>query len=71
MYVYVIDKDGGYCVGFFDPRGIFALESVHFTATDAAARVSYLNGGEIDKSAAKLVKTNKPAEKPGDKSYPS
>jgi hypothetical protein len=44
MYVYI--KDGGYHkVGFYDPKGEFIIETLCDSKAEAAARVSYLNGG--------------------------
>jgi hypothetical protein len=45
MYVYLHAGDRLYTVGFFDPRGVWNLESNHRTAESAARRVNYLNGG--------------------------
>lgn len=47
VWVYRAREPEGFEVGFFDPAGNFCPEPVEFrTAPDAAARVSYLNGGE-------------------------
>lgn len=43
------DSDGFwlYTVGFYKPDGTWVAESDHDNEEDAAARVHYLNGGEI------------------------
>jgi len=45
MYVYYEIRPGQFGVGYYTPSGVFILESTHAAAADAAARVSYLNGG--------------------------
>lgn len=46
-WVYLRDPEDAelYTVGFFDPSGAFRVESDHDHPEQAAARVSYLNGG--------------------------
>jgi len=51
MWVYIQsekpshDSSGLWTVGFFDPSGVWHPESDHSSREEAAARVSYLNGG--------------------------
>ena len=57
MYVYINDGRGGFAVGHYMPISFggqgqgystcyeFFIESNHTSTRDAAARVSYLNGG--------------------------
>lgn len=45
MYVYVKTEPGLWTVGFYNPRGDWVSESDHGSKNEAAARVSYLNGG--------------------------
>jgi len=45
-----------YEVGYYDPRKEFSLESVHSDPDNAAARVSWLNGGTIGPNGRKFFK---------------
>ncbi len=48
MYVYVRAKgEQLWTVGFYDPTGKWIPESDWDNKEDAAARVSYLNGGNV------------------------
>ena len=60
MYVYVCFDDfpEKFHVGFFDPTGEWHEESVLESKEDAAARISYLNGGKNEAKAEKLKKKN-------------
>ena len=49
MYVYLRSEDGLCTVGFYDPTGAWVAESDYATKSEAAARVHYLNGGEVAK----------------------
>jgi hypothetical protein len=60
-YVYVQSETeaqtgstGLFTVGFYDPRGTWHPESDHHSITDAAARVSYLNGDNVRELIAVL-----------------
>jgi hypothetical protein len=46
MYVYIQSEPGLYTVGHYTPTGAWVAESDHGTASEAAQRVHYLNGGE-------------------------
>ena len=46
MYVYIQSEPGLWTVGFYAPNGNWVAESDHESKEDAAARVSYLNGGK-------------------------
>jgi len=50
-YVYIKCRgEELWTVGFYDPEGKWIPESDHPTAKFAAARVHYLNGGNVDES---------------------
>jgi hypothetical protein len=53
MYVYkkssMPGEDYLYTVGFYKPDGRWEPESDHNSATEAAARVNWLNGGKGEK----------------------
>jgi len=46
MYVYINSEPGLWTVGFYAPDGKWNPESDHHVMSEAAKRVSYLNGGE-------------------------
>lgn len=46
MYVYIRTEPNVYTVGFYDPQGVWQPESDYNSRAEAAARVSFLNGGE-------------------------
>jgi len=51
MYVYRRSSDHWeilFTVGFYDPNGKWNPESDHESADEAAKRVHYLNGGDVD-----------------------
>ena len=48
MYVSRRTEPGLWTVGFYRPDGEWEAESDHESTADAAARVSYLNGGNPD-----------------------
>lgn len=48
MYVYVQSGRGLWTVGFYDPAGKWQAESDHGSPDEAARRVRYLNGGEVN-----------------------
>lgn len=48
MYVYVRSEANLYTVGFFTPDGEWIAESDYENRADAAERVHWLNGGNID-----------------------
>jgi len=45
-YVYVKSEERLWTVGYYTPSGNWMPESDHNNREDAAARVSYLNGGQ-------------------------
>lgn len=45
MYVYIKGELGLWTVGFYNPDGTFIPEGDYASVEGAAARVSYLNGG--------------------------
>jgi len=56
MYVYILSEKGYgedvgdwylYTVGFYDPSGKWQSDSDHSAKEEAAARVHYLNGGNV------------------------
>lgn len=47
MYVYLQAEPHLFTVGFYSPGGDWMPESDHPTAEEAAARVHYLNGGNV------------------------
>ena len=47
MYVYIKSERGLFTVGFYDPSGDWYAESDHADRKRAAARVHYLNGGQL------------------------
>lgn len=47
MYVYLRPEPGLWTVGFYDPEGYYHPESDHDNHEEAAARVHYLNGGNV------------------------
>ena len=51
MYVYILSENEScgllYDVGFYDPTGKFYTESRYTAKEEAAARVHYLNGGDL------------------------
>ena len=52
MWLYKRTEPGLYTVGHYAPTGEWEPESDHETKDAAAARVSYLNGGQLpDRSA--------------------
>jgi hypothetical protein len=48
MYVYQSFEPSLYTVGFYKPDGTWVPESDHPTMAEAAARVHFLNGGEVE-----------------------
>lgn len=46
MYVYINSESGLWTVGFYCPDGHWHAESDHDSATAAALRVHFLNGGK-------------------------
>lgn len=49
MWVYKLaDKDGVYIVGYYTPDKEWVPESVHNSERDAATRVHWLNGGNVE-----------------------
>ncbi len=48
MWVYCESEPGLYTVGYFKPNGIWCAESDFSSRDEAAARTSYLNGGDRD-----------------------
>ena len=46
MYVYQQTEQGLWTVGFYTPKGEWIPESDHGSATSAARRVHWLNGGQ-------------------------
>lgn len=48
MYVYIKSESGLWVVGFYKPSGEFEPESDHTSATSAAKRVNFLNGGSVN-----------------------
>jgi len=50
MYVYIESKSdrGLWTVGFYDPTGKWHPESDHRNPQDAARRVAYLNGANVN-----------------------
>lgn len=49
-YVYICSEPGLWTVGFYKPDGKWEPESDHGSTELAAARVAYLNGGEIERA---------------------
>jgi hypothetical protein len=47
MYVYIRSEPGLWTVGFYAPNGEWRPESDHDSEDKAAARVHWLNGGEL------------------------
>ncbi len=47
MYVYIRSEPDLHTVGYYKPDGQWAAESDHNSPESAAARVSYLNGGQL------------------------
>jgi len=45
MYIYIESEPGLWTVGFYSPDGEWHPESDHDAKSEAAKRVSYLNGG--------------------------
>jgi len=48
MYVYIQSESGLWTVGFYSPEGKWNPESDHPSKEEAASRVHWLNGGEIE-----------------------
>lgn len=48
MYVYIKSEALLWTVGFYRPDGKFEPESDHDTPEDAAERVRWLNGGQVN-----------------------
>jgi hypothetical protein len=46
MYVILKNEEGSYCVGFFDPRGIWHCYREFNNLSEAESHVHYLNGGD-------------------------
>lgn len=49
-YVYIKSEPGLWTVGFFDPNGNWQPESDHSSTEEAAKRVAWLNGGDIQEN---------------------
>lgn len=47
MYVYIQTEARLWTVGFYKPNGEWVSESDHATQDEAAARVAYLNGENV------------------------
>jgi hypothetical protein len=56
MYVYLSSEPNLWTVGFYKPSGEWMPESDHATKEEAAERVRYLNGGNIESSLDQSVK---------------
>jgi hypothetical protein len=56
-YVYIQSEPSLWTVGFYKPDGKWEPESDHSTTAEAAARASYLNGGDHPKCSARLDST--------------
>ena len=54
MWVYLGSESGLWTVGFYTPVGVWTPESDHASKEEAAARVSYLNGGRKAVELAEL-----------------
>ena len=48
MYVYIQSESGLWTVGFYSPDGKWNPESDHSSKEEAANRIHWLNGGEIE-----------------------
>lgn len=58
MYVYIKSEPGLWTVGFYTPSHEWMPDSDHASPEEAAAQVSYLNGGirpELDKIISKVL----------------
>jgi len=47
LYVYINSEEGLWTVGFYNPKGEWVPECDCCSKEEAAARVNYLNGGEL------------------------
>lgn len=53
MYVYIRSEPGLWTVGFYEPNGRWHSESDHSDREEAAKRVRWLNGGDLNHSGTK------------------
>ena len=63
-WLYLLQENGKYSVGFFKPTGEWRSESEWEDSEQAQNRVNYLNGGETTEDYAETVRLLKRALKP-------